>query len=133
MRRGDLQLGLGLGDSRSLWIHNSASAAEDGDRHTNDEIGEDDDADEVDEVGEGTMFICELVSLTTLGWVGSGVVCKEAFRALCNTCGPVFSAIALLPGRLAAARWSKWRGPARLNATAYTCLRENSAPAGSST
>ena len=33
----------------------------------------------------------------------------------------------------AAARWSKWRGPARLNATAYTCLRENSAPAGSST
>ena len=37
----------------------------------------------------------ELVSLTTLGWVESGVVCNAAFRALRNTCGPVCSAIPL--------------------------------------
>ena len=45
------------------------------------------------------MFIYELVSLTTLGWLGSGVVCNTAFRALRNTCGPVFSAIALILSR----------------------------------
>ena len=41
------------------------------------------------------MFIYEVVSRTTLGWVGSGVVCNAAFRALRNTCRPVFSATAL--------------------------------------
>ena len=34
------------------------------------------------------MFIYEVVSRTTLGWVGSGVVCNAAFRALRTTCGP---------------------------------------------
>ena len=53
LRRGDLQLG--HGDSRSLWIHNSASAAEDGERHMGDEIGEDDEVGE-DEDKIGDLF-----------------------------------------------------------------------------
>ena len=55
LRRGDLQLGLGLGDSRSLWIHNSASAAEDGERHTGDAIGEGDEVGQ-DEDRIGDLF-----------------------------------------------------------------------------